>query len=155
MLGCSPNTTPFLKQSPSLGIRSSDGQQFAGVLVVYKKDGTNKVSHLVGSVNHVLHHLLVVSILLGHLVNPQTKLPSPLVMHVIVLNKVSCYNIYSLSNAHDWTSHNKIASGSTFSAGIVFSDSRCGRRDWQRIGPDSLRGLGSHVLVFFCCDRNR
>ena len=78
------------------------------------------VSCLVGSVNHVLHRLLVIAVLLSHLIKLFTKTTRCQTMYVIVPNKAVCHNICSLSNVHNWTSQDEMAGTFVFLIEVFF-----------------------------------
>ena len=80
------------------------------------RDRASQILCLVGSIDHVFYCLFVVPIFFCHLIQSQMKLTGCHMMHIIVLKKTLCHNVYSLSNAHDWTFHNEMAGVSTLLA---------------------------------------
>ena len=84
VLGCGPNTTPSLCHSVMLDAMQDGGRWFLWVCLVKGGDGAGGIPDLIGHVNHMFPHLLVIPILLRNLVHLYAKLVSSPTMCIIV-----------------------------------------------------------------------
>ena len=99
-----------------LDIMAYDGRWFVRMCLIDGRDGLGRVPCPGCRVNHAFPCLLVITVLLCYLLHLHTKLNSRDVMVIIVPEKVSHCDIRSLSNVHNWTSHDEMPCAATLLA---------------------------------------